>query len=118
MEDVIEKDPMAAYPPDQDHIGFQTDDPLINAWERELAKGGTPDIGAAFQNDPAIAAWLNPKKAGGSGGEGGQPPVQPRAPQPTKPVAKTGVPIEPPNFEDAELEFHDDFTGGFDGKPG
>lgn len=108
MEDVIEKDPMAAYPPDHEHVTFQTGDKVIDAWERELAKGGMPDIGAAFVNDAAVQAWLKPKKPSGGGG---QPPAQTRAPQ-ALPLAKTGVPDAPPNFEGGELEFHDDFTGG------
>jgi hypothetical protein len=96
MEDVIEKDPMAAYPPDQENVIFQTGDRVIDAWERAIAKGDTPDIKAAFENDPAIQAWLSPKK---------------------KDAAKDPQQVQSPVLDPDELEFRDDFTGGFDGKP-
>ncbi len=113
MEDAIEKDPLAAYPPGQEDAPRVTGDKLIDSWEREIADGRTPDfagdLGTDAEVDKALQAWLKPKKDGGGGG---QPPpssiAQPRA----VPLMKAGVPTEPPNFEGEELEFHDDFTGG------
>ena len=65
MEDLIEKDPQEAFPPPgvDDVVSFRgTGDPVIDAWERDIAAGNSPDLAGAFETDPEVMKWIKGKK--------------------------------------------------------
>ena len=64
MEDVIEKDPMEAFPPaknDEVPVFKNTGDAVVDEWEKAIAEGKTPDI-VGSQTDPEVKRWLTAKK--------------------------------------------------------
>lgn len=66
MEDIIEREPHEAFPPvttDGVVVFKGTGDKVIDEWEAQLAKGETPDVAAAFANDPEVMKWLTAKKS-------------------------------------------------------
>jgi len=91
MEDIIEREPHEAFPPVEEDgvVVFKgTGDKVIDAWEAAIAKGKTPDVMDAFQDNPEVLKWIKKKK---------KPSPQPKP-------------------EELPEDFHDDFTGGSDGE--
>jgi len=93
LKDAIEMDPGEAFPTQtlEDGVQFtRTGDEVVDAWEKDIAKGAAPDFSKAFKNEAdrkVFEAWLKPKKSGGStppAAAAAMPIVEPVAPEPPK----------------------------------
>lgn len=68
LKDAIETDPGEAFPTQTLESGVQftkTGDETVDAWEKDIAQGKSPDFSKAFTSDAdkkLFEAWLTPKK--------------------------------------------------------